>query len=475
MGDVAVFERTFNAADFMVFSRLSGDFNRLHHDEVYARSSGFGGSVVPLHLLLAPLSCVAGMIFPGEPSLYLGHEARAAKPVYYGESLRYSARIQSVNAAHRVLTIRTIALRGTDVVLDALLRVQATTESWSSSSKFPILRTAAPGRALVTGASGAIGGAIALSLASRGWALLLQDRGDGPERQTSRATLDRFNAEAEFIAADLSTVSGCASLTAAASVRSDIELVVHAASPGLTAPLEELVAVNFSALKKLAAALLPGMLARQKGKLLLVGSTAMLRILPGWDDYVAAKAMAVAFVTGLNSQFSHYGVQGLVVMPGYVATRFSEAVRGNAPAMLPQEVAATVIDMVDAPESSVVVLENGRRTWGHFGFSSTPQTAAVSHEATTVTHPSSGSPSVITASSSATVADIVRRILRLPQGADLVGAGIGITPGWDSLAQIEVILAIEAELGFRFTSAELIELGSFDALAVACQRKVAPS
>ena len=153
-------------------------------------------------------------------------------------------------------------------------------------------------------------------------------------------------------------------------------------------------------------------------------------------------------------------------MPGYVATSFSEGVRGNAPALLPQEVASNVAEMLEAPQAPAVVLEVGRRSYGSFGFSSV-QAAAV-----TTPRPSSTAAPPEMQSKSSAVADTALRILRLPKNTDLSGGGIGVTPGWDSLGQIEVILALEAELNIHFSSSELTELGSFDALVAACDRKV---
>jgi len=459
-------ERSFTTGDFEAFSRLSGDANPLHRDKKHALTTQFGVPIVPLHLLLAPMSMIAGMSFPGEPSLYLGHEVRAAKPVRYGESLRYSGRIEAVNAALRVLTIRVLAISGLSVVLDAVMRVQATAETWDCESALPITHTSAHRRAIVTGASGAIGSAIALALASRGWALLLIDRGDDPRRRALSACLEQLNADAEFVSADLATESGCLALKQAAEGRHDVEAVVHAASPGLRAPLGQLVAVNYSAFKELALAVLPSMLARQQGRIVMISSTAALRAIPGWEDYAAAKSMGATFACGLNSQFSSYGVRGFVVMPGYVATSFSEAVRGDAHALLPQEVATVVADMIGEPTSPAVVLENGLPRYGDLGFYS-------AHRAAVLPAPAAPSSKQLAAPrSSNSVPDLVRRILHLPQSTDLRGGGVGMTPGWDSLRQIEVILGLEAELNIKFSSAEVIELGAFDALLTACERKI---
>jgi short-subunit dehydrogenase/acyl dehydratase/acyl carrier protein len=474
VGDVAIFKRCFGLEDFVAFSRLSGDINPLHHDDAHARGTPFGRTIVPLHLTLAPLSYIAGMIFPGEPSLYLGHEVRAANAVHYGETLTYSARIESVNAALRVLTLRVLALRETEVILDAAMRVQASASTWSTDSPLSVLHTAAPGYAVVTGASGAIGSAIAVALASVGWSLLLQDRGDGAHRQSLRATIDRLGPDVEFVTADLATASGRAAMASAVANRQDIEAVIHAASPGLGAPLEQLVAVNYSAFKQLAAAALPSMLARQKGRLLLIGSTAMLRGLSGWEDYAAAKTMAGGWAAGMDGRFSAYGIRGLVLIPGYVATRFSDELRGGAPALLPQEVAAEVANMITAPKDVAVVLEVGRRASGTLGFFSVPKAVVPAND--TLTSAAETSPgSAENAPTSARVTDVIGRILHLPPKSKLDGGGLGTTPGWDSLRQIEVILALELEFNIRFTSPELAELTRFDALLDACQRKISES
>jgi short-subunit dehydrogenase/acyl dehydratase/acyl carrier protein len=471
VGDVVVFKRSFSPDDFSVFSRLSGDSNPLHHDETHAKATPFGRTIVPLHLTLAPLSYIAGMVFPGEPSLYLGHQVRAANAVHYGETVTYSARIESVNAALRVLTLRVLVLRETDVIVDASMQVQASASTWNKEAPVSILHTAKPGCAVITGASGAIGGAIAVALASLGWALLLQDRGDGARRQSLRAGLDRLGAAVEFVTADLATASGRATMTRAVSDRQDVEAVIHAASPGLGAPLEQLIAVNYSAFRQLAAATVPAMLARQKGRLMLIGSTAMLRALPGWEDYAAAKTMVAGWVAGVDGRFSVYGVRGLVLMPGYVATRFSDDVRGGAPALLPQEVAAEVADMITSPKDVAVVVEVGRRASGTLGFFAVPEVVAPVKD-TLATAVSVVQDRTQNATTSATVTDVIRSILHMPSGSNLKGGGLGITPGWDSLRQIEVILALESEFNIQFTSTDLAELTRFDMLLDACQRKI---
>ena len=47
---------------------------------------------------------------------------------------------------------------------------------------------------------------------------------------------------------------------------------------------------------------------------------------------------------------------------------------------------------------------------------------------------------------------IVRRVLGLSESASLDGAGIGVTPGWDSLRHIELVLQVEQTFGVSISS-----------------------
>ena len=375
VGDCAVFERSFSQADFAAFSKLSGDTNPLHCDQAYATEYAADGSlIVPLHLTLAPLSMIAGMIFPGEPSLYLGHEVKAVKTVRYGKSLRYSARIAAINESHRILTLRVLALRGSEVVLDAAMRVQVRSKAWASGPS-DLIRRAGKATALVTGASGEIGNALALALAREGWRLLLQDRGAGVRRDKLADLFAPTGADVRFVGCDLGKPDDLKSLTAALAETDDLDLVVHAASPAVMAPVDQLVAVNFSALRQIADAAVPKMLARQHGAIVLLGSTAIRAAIPGWEAYSGAKAMAMNLVDAIERRFASYGVRGYTLAPGYVATRFSEAYRSETDAaLLPAEVADALVNLVGAHEApgNTVFLKSRSHARGKFSFHSGP-------------------------------------------------------------------------------------------------------
>jgi short-subunit dehydrogenase/acyl dehydratase/acyl carrier protein len=474
VGDYVTFERSYSLLDFTSFSALSGDTNRLHHDLDYAAQSPFHRPIVPLHLTLAPLSMIAGMVFPGEPSIYLGHEVRAARPVYYEETLCYSARVEKLSVGHRVLTLRVLGLRGAEVVLDALMRVQCHSPQWTTPPALTVHKGSQPATAVVTGATGEIGSAISRKLAKQGWRLVLQDRGDSERRTQLNTYLSSVQAEAMFVAADLASIEGREALADAVSNRDDIALIVHAASPLVTAGVEELVAVNFTALKRIVDVVLPKLLARQNGSIVLIGSAATEYTLPSWEAYAGAKSMAANLISGVERSYAPYGVRGLNLMPGLVATRFSRSYRGDSPALLPEEVADAFLRTITHRNAAgnTVLLEVGRHSRGNLGFheltgSGLPISDALAQpEGQNVVKSSGASPSL------SPIATTIRKSLALADGIDLTDAGLGITPGWDSLKHIELILEIESSLGINFLSDEIEVAHHFSTLDALCRKKI---
>lgn len=84
-----------------------------------------------------------------------------------------------------------------------------------------------------------------------------------------------------------------------------------------------LVEVNITALVVLTRALLPGMVARGRGRILNVGSTAGFQPGPFMSSYYASKAFVNSFSEGLAYELRGTGVTVTVSCPGATATEFS--------------------------------------------------------------------------------------------------------------------------------------------------------
>ncbi|MEK9970569.1 MAG: SDR family NAD(P)-dependent oxidoreductase, partial [Ferrovibrio sp.] len=280
VGDHICFDRTFTEQDFAAFSLLSGDRNLLHHDSRYAAERGFRGPIVPLHLALAPLSAIAGMNLPGEPSLYLSHHAHAILPIFYNETITYSARVRSISAPKQTLDLTVIGIRGDEVVLEAEMAVQVRDSTWETAATHPIRRADRARRAVITGASGAIAVSVARLLLQRGWNLILQTR---PAHSDSLRDTFGNSAHVRVVSADLSSDSDRHRLMEIVGA-SGVDCIVHTASPPVDAALGTHVAVTHKTLAELSMTALPNMLRQQDGAIVFIGSAAVEAAPRGWDD-----------------------------------------------------------------------------------------------------------------------------------------------------------------------------------------------
>jgi short-subunit dehydrogenase/acyl dehydratase len=469
VGDTIWFERVFELDAFEPFAELSGDRNPLHNNPEYARTTSFGAPILPVHLAASPLSAIAGMAFPGESSLYLEHTVRAHLPIYYGDRLVYSARVTAISPARRVLILRVCVFRELDFVLQADMTVQARYDGWSSEPAWEILKASRKRTCLITGASGAIGLATAKLAAARGWNLILHHRSGNIERIAAECGPD---ARIQVIQSDLSTEAGARHLAAFAAT-ADVDAVVHCASAPIDATIGELVSTNFCAFQFLRDAVLGSMLRKQEGKFILVGSQAVDFLNPKWANYAAAKMAAETVVRGIAKHYGHIGIQAGTLAPSFVESSFSDGWRPSSePAVLPEYVAEHIIRMLEGDALSYRNLDAGgvrdRESVRHQSVDLSSLAPSPTAASEFLAYQKNGSKD----NGIAALDDVVRRTLKLPGDSDLSHAGLGLTPTWDSLAHIQLIVAIEQELGLSFTSQEIDHLLRYPDLRNTCEQKL---
>jgi short-subunit dehydrogenase len=180
--------------------------------------------------------------------------------------------------------------------------------------------------ALITGASSGIGSATAAVLGAAGTRLLLAGRDRSRLGEVARRT------GGCALAVDLATIGGPAALARSvlAAGPDGIDILVCNAGVGWAGPVAEmtaekvceLVTVNLTAPIQLTRLLLPGMIARGRGRVVFVSSIAGITGVACEAVYAASKAGLGTFAESLAYETRRHGVGVSLVVPGVIDTPF---------------------------------------------------------------------------------------------------------------------------------------------------------
>jgi len=184
--------------------------------------------------------------------------------------------------------------------------------------------------ALVTGATGGIGGEIAKALHAQGAVVALSGR----NKEKLDALASELGSNVHTIIADLSNSEGIAQLIKdAEEAMGQIDILVNNA--GLTRDnlsmrmkdeeWDEVIDVNLTAPFKLAKACQRGMMKRRFGRIINISSVVGTTGNPGQCNYVASKAGLMGWSKAMGMEIASRGITVNCVAPGFIATAMTEA------------------------------------------------------------------------------------------------------------------------------------------------------
>lgn len=205
--------------------------------------------------------------------------------------------------------------------------------------------------ALVTGASRGIGRAIALAMAPTHDLILTARSADALTAVANAASA--LGAGVRTISCDVSDPAAVAA--AMADVQCDV--LVNNAGVATLKPFLSLtpgewhamVDVNVNALYHVTRAVLPGMMDRERGHVITIGSTAGRNTFTGGSCYAGTKHFVMGFSESLMLEVRDAGVKVSVVMPGSVATDLFPSGTDTSWMCTPEDVAHAVRQLVDTP------------------------------------------------------------------------------------------------------------------------------
>jgi short-subunit dehydrogenase len=231
---------------------------------------------------------------------------------------------------------------------------------------FSMATTARP-VALITGASAGIGAALAREAANDGHDLVLVARRREP-MEALAAELKSTGAEITVISADLGRQDAAAALMKTVEQRGlVVDTLINSAGLGDTGRFDQenperilsMLQVNVIALTELTRLVLPQMVARKRGKVMLLSSTAAFQPGPGMAVYYATKSYVLSFGRAIDYELRGTGVTITTVCPGPTISEFTEVANMQGVALFNAPV--PVMTAAEVARQGYAALKAGRR------------------------------------------------------------------------------------------------------------------
>lgn len=222
--------------------------------------------------------------------------------------------------------------------------------------------------ALVTGASGGIGGAIARALHAQGATVALS----GTRQDALDALAGELDGRAHVCPANLSDPDGADRLAVdAVAAMGSIDILVNNA--GLTRDMlamrmkdedwQTVLDVNLTSAFKLSRACLKGMMKARWGRIIGIASIVGVTGNPGQANYAASKAGMIGMTKSLAQEVASRGITANCIAPGFIVSAMTDALDEKQNEALLGRIPAGRMGEADEIASAAVYLASGEAAY----------------------------------------------------------------------------------------------------------------
>ena len=215
---------------------------------------------------------------------------------------------------------------------------------------------------MITGASSGIGGALAVELAKRGAKLGLLARRAEALAEVAR-TIETGGGQALVLPSDVRDAHSLRQVAEQLqSALGSVDVLIANAGIGPTrdasdlnaAEVSDVININVVGAANSVAAVVPQMIARGQGHLVVISSLAAYRGLPRSAAYCASKAAVSAFFESLRLDLEPKGIAVTIIHPGFIKTPLTSGREAQMPFLL---------ELDDAVQKIVRAIEKRKKSY----------------------------------------------------------------------------------------------------------------
>jgi 3-oxoacyl-[acyl-carrier protein] reductase len=221
--------------------------------------------------------------------------------------------------------------------------------------------------ALVTGASGGIGGAVARALHGRGAHVVLAGR----RRDALDALAAALGGRTTVAVAEIAEPAAAEQLVAAAEAVGSLDILINNAGitrDGLAVRMRDadwqvVIETNLSAAFRLCRGALKGMMRRRHGRIVNISSIVGATGNPGQANYAAAKSGLVGMGKALAAEVASRGITVNCVAPGFIVTAMTDSLDARQRETLVARIPAGRLGTPEDVAAACVFLASREAAW----------------------------------------------------------------------------------------------------------------
>lgn len=108
IGDTASLSKTITEREVRLFGELTGDFNPVHFDDEFAKTTQFKRRIAHGMLGASLISAVLANQLPGRGTVYLSQTLKFTAPVYLGDTVTVSVTVTNIKEDKPIVTLETV-------------------------------------------------------------------------------------------------------------------------------------------------------------------------------------------------------------------------------------------------------------------------------------------------------------------------------------------------------------------------------
>ncbi|HZH95544.1 MAG TPA: SDR family NAD(P)-dependent oxidoreductase, partial [Flavisolibacter sp.] len=332
IGDVESLKHKITQSDIAKFVDLTGDDNKLHVDEAFARTTAFKKPVAHGMLGASFISTIIGTKLPGDGALWFSQTLEFLLPVRIGDELTVTAQVVKKSDKDQIIELA-IDIKNQDrqVVTKGLAKVKVV-EIRKETEAVPTLERKQK-TALVIGGTGGIGRAVCKQLAQDGFHVFVHYFSNKSLAETLRADITSGGGKATIIKADVTKAGDVNDLYRAFERYADsLDILINCPSikiPKISfkelqwADFNEQINFHVKAVFEVSKIFISLLGKARSGKIINIGTLAADRPNADWAHYITAKAALFGLTKAMAFELGPKGISVNMVSPGLTDTELT--------------------------------------------------------------------------------------------------------------------------------------------------------